>query len=401
MKKLLAIAMAVAMALSLATVSMAADKWEDTHSYRDFFSIKETKDSLVPGHTYYFETDWNGDPIDDEFFKVYGVTVSVSSNDDSLSGMAARSRLESCEFVKGTNGKYYFTVRAKSNKGYKTDADLAVRVYAKDRSDADYRGLYEMYLTIDYSRNETPSEEDAIYENAHDVSANDGILLFDNALDSCRLNFDDGSYYNLVLGKGRKFGLGYLEEPNGAIVGANPTAKLKFLNFVYAPKFDKVSVMKVHAPGMKFLYQIGDGNKLTLLSDQLNDGYFGFTTAQLGEYVASDRALAAAGTTAAPSAPGGGSTGSTGAGSSLYGVITANFSNRVAVISYGNAYEPIGSTQTLKATGVNLSGFNSKITIYAYDEINNKLYPLTGADAVVNAKDGALYFKTSVKGQYV
>lgn len=99
MKKLLALLLAVGMVTGTGALTVSAFD-EDDYDNLDFFEVKETNETLCPGQDYYFETDWEGSPIDDDFFEYYKVSVSVSSDDDDVSSSAVRRRVEKAEFVK-------------------------------------------------------------------------------------------------------------------------------------------------------------------------------------------------------------------------------------------------------------------------------------------------------------
>ncbi len=297
MKKLLTALLAVAMVLSVASVSVFAldrdEEAEDKDDYdnQDVFSIKEDTGVLWPGTDYYFDCEWQGGPITDDFFEFYSVSVSVSSSDkEELSSSTAKKLVEKAEFVKLNNqDKYYFHFRAKANYSYADDAEVLIYVLARDNSRdkkrKDSRSWYEMDIEIGYYDKEASEEVD---DTQYDVDSDAPIVEFDEDLDYCRLDFEDGSYYNLKLARVKRFNLGYNTTENSAITRAYPNATFKFLSFYAHPSFAYESVLKVQAPAAtKYLYEIGDDNSLTLISDVNNGGYFGYTTSRLGTYVAS------------------------------------------------------------------------------------------------------------------
>lgn len=323
MRKLLTALLAVAMVLSVASVSVFALN-EDDYDNQDIFSIKEDTSVLWPGTDYYFDCEWQGGPITDDFFEFYSVSVSVSSADsDNISSSTAKKIVEKAEFVKLNNAnKYYFHFRAKANYSYADDAEVHILVLARDNSRdkkrEDSRSWYEMDLSIGYYDKEATQEIDS---SQHDVDNDSPIVEFDDDLDVCRLDFEDGSYYNVKLARVKKFNLGHNMTENTAITKAYPDATFKFLSFYAHPSFAYESVLKVKAPtATKYLYEIGDGNTLTLVADVNNNGYFGYTTSRLGSYVASSVPLDAskisvnggsfvdAGQNASQTTPGSGST---------------------------------------------------------------------------------------------
>lgn len=290
MKKLLTALLAVAMILSVASVSALALNEED-YDNQDIFSIKEDTSVLWPGTDYYFDCEWQGGPITDDFFEFYSVSVSVSrADDDNVSSTTAKKIVEKAEFVKlNDSDKYYFHFRAKANYSYADDAEVHITVLARDNSRdknrEDSRSWYEMDIEIGYYDKEATEEVDS---SQYDVDPDAPIVEFDDDLTACRLDFEDGSYYNIKLAKIKKFNLGYNTTENTAITRAYPNADFKFLSFYARPSFAYESVLKVKAPeSTKYLYEIGDNNSLTLVSDVNNNGYFGYTTSRLGTYVAS------------------------------------------------------------------------------------------------------------------
>lgn len=297
MRKLLTALLAVAMILSVASVSALAIDW-DYYDDQDVFSIKEDTSVLSPGTDYYFDCEWQGGPITDDFFELYSVSVSVNTADkDDLSASTAKKIVEKAEFVRLNNGdKYYFHFRAKANYSYGDDAEVRIVALASDNSRdkkrKDRYSEYEMDISIGYHDKEVTQEIDS---SQYDVDNDSPIVEFDEDLKACRLDFEDGSYYNVKLAKAKKFNLGYNTTENTAITKAYPNATFKFLSFYAHPSFAYESVLKVKAPETtKYLYEIGDGNSLTLLSNVNNNGYFGYTTSRLGSYVASSVPLDAA-----------------------------------------------------------------------------------------------------------
>lgn len=297
MRKLLTALLAAAMVVSVASVSAFArdrdDYAEKNEDYdnQDIFSIKEDTGVLSPGTDYYFECEWQKGPITDDFFKFYSVSVSVNSADkDAISASTAKKLVEKAEFVKLNNeNKYYFHFRAKANYSYADDAEIFIYVLAQDNAldnkRKDSRSWYEMDLSVGYHDKESAQE---VRSSQYDVDNDSPIVEFDEDLNACRLDFEDGSYYNLRLAKIKRFNLGHNTTENTAVTNAYPNASFKFLTFYARPSFAYESVLKVQAPEtMKYLYEIGDSNTLTLVSDVNNNGYFGVATSRLGSYVAS------------------------------------------------------------------------------------------------------------------
>lgn len=298
MKKLLTALLAVVMIFSVASVSALAkdddeDKWLERDN-QDIFNIKEDTNVLSPGVDYYFSCDWQGGPINDEFFEFYDVSVSVNSDDkEEISSSDARKIVEKAEFVKLNNeDKYYFHFKAKAN--YSSDDDVEVHVFvvardkSRDKKRDDAYSWYEMFLDIGYYKYDKKNPEVVVSTSQYDVDSSTPVVEFDEELKTCRLDFEDGSYYNIKLARNLTFNLGHTTTPNNAIVSAYPNATFKFLSFYAHPSFAYESVLKVKAPeATKYLYEVGDNNSLTLVSDVNNNGFFGYTTSRLGTYVAS------------------------------------------------------------------------------------------------------------------
>ncbi len=309
MKKLLVMLLAMAMIFSCVSVTAFAKRdsdedWEDYYDNQDIFDIKEETKTLSPGVDYYFDCDWQGGDITDDFFEFYSVSVSVGSpfdrddkdDDDYISATTAKKIAEEAGFVK-LNGqdKYSFHFRAKQNYSYPDDGEVTIQilVMAKDKSRSndreDSRSWVEFDLDIGYADKNNPTVVD---DSEHEVDNDEPIVEFDDDLDSCKLTFEDGSLYTAYFDRVRKFNLGQSTDANSAIVAANPDAKLKFVAFYAKPSFIKQSVLKLYVPGCSYLYEIDGDNKLTLLvSNESNNGYIGHVTSRLGYYVASDRPL--------------------------------------------------------------------------------------------------------------
>lgn len=291
MKRMLTVLLAVFVAAGAAVMPAALN--DEDYDNQDFFTIDEPNDLLVPGQNYYMDCDWMGDPITDDFFDFYAVSVSYGAPDgSSMTNAQAKKYVKTAQFVKGSNGNYYFLFCANNSYSYTEDVTVRVTVMAKDKKDTDYRSWYEMELDIGYEYN---SNTDMVYSSPYEVDPEVPILEFDEDLSECRLEFEDGSYFNLRLSRVRKFNFGYTEQENQSIVNANPSAELKFLSFYAKPSFASSGLLKIYAPGAKYLYQINTDNTLTRISSSNSSDYFGITTSQLGAYAASDIALKSVG----------------------------------------------------------------------------------------------------------
>ena len=401
MKKLLAVLLAVGLTLGAAPMTAFAFD-EDEYDNLDFFEIKESNELLYPGQDYYFETDWQGTPIDDYFFEYYKVSVSVSSDDDDVSSSTVRRRVDKAEFVKNEEtGEYYFHFRAGTSFSYTENLDVHILVLAKDKENTDKRSWYEFDLTVGYSDGEVT---EVIRDSQYDVDNNYPAIEFDEDLKQCRLDFEDGSYFTLRLSTSRKFNFGYSNIPNQFVVQANPDANLYFINFYARPRFANADVLKLKvSQDMKYLYEINQDNTLTLKSDDNNNGYFGFTTNNLGAYVASDIPLVSPSTSEGISSNANQSSTPSytapGSVSALKSLVERSFSNRFVILKNGTEYGLLDRATTFSAA-VSLDDMDTaNLYLYTYDEVNNRLIQSPNRPTV--GTDGKLYFTTNTKGYYV
>lgn len=416
MKKLLAVALAACMVAGTGAISALAFN-EDDYDNLDFFTVKESNKTLYPGQDYYFETDWKGSPIDDDFFEYYKVSVSVTSGDtDDVSTAKVRSRVEKADFIKNeATGDYLFHFRAGMSFSYEDDIPVHILILAKDKENTDKRSWYDFDIDIGYSDGYLNKESTSVVdESQYDVDNNSPAIEFDKDLKQCRLDFEDGSYYTVRFSGNRKFNFGYTNLENQLIVQANPKAKLYFLSFYARPGFANEDVFKLKSPAdKKYLYEIKQDNTLSLLSEDNNNGYFGFTTRSLGSYVASDIPLNPASTSSGiyvnAGEPGKTSTPSTNTGSTpaapagsvtaLQSLVTRNFSNKFVLLSNGSEYGILDKAQTF-AVSVDLKGMDpANLYLYTYDGANNRLIHSPNRPTV--GADHALRFTTNTKGYYV
>jgi len=305
MKKLMVIMLAVAMVMSLAATAFALN--EEDYDNQDIFEIKEESKTLYPGVDYYFDCDWQGGDITDDFFEFYEVSVSVSQADeDNVSSSKAKKIAEVAEFSKDeAQDKYYFHFRAKKSFDYPDDdATILITVLAKDKARdkdrEDSRSWYQFELDIGYADKNDPK---TVSGDDYEVDNDTPIVEFDEDLDYCMLTFEDGSYYSAHLNRVREFNLGQSTDENKAITDGNPGAKFKFVSFYGRPRFPEKSVLKIYAPGCEYLYEIDDNNRLTLVSSGNNGGYLGVSTSELESYVASDVPLTSSSTTGTTTRP--------------------------------------------------------------------------------------------------
>jgi hypothetical protein len=414
MKQLTKSFFAVMMALVFTVAASAAADGFFTDSsgndvpYREFFSIDYPYDILKPGQTYYFPCDWGGEELTESFFEYYIVSINVNSPftaaqktlPEYLSPSAAKRRVEEASFVKNSDGSYFFKFKASNSFSYVNDTSVIVAITARDKRDADYRGQVVMELDIGYAQN--AGNPNHVYESPYEVDPDSPNLEFDGELSECRLDFEDGSYYQIRLSSRKStFGFAYNNEVNQAIAAANKNAKLYFLSFPASPRPAYEGLLRVFAPGSKYLYEIGKNNELTLVATHTGEGdYIGFVTKNLGSYVASDQKLGAA----VMQTPSGGQTGAGAAQvqpdvSRLTNIMSQYFKNPGIVLAFRDGHAQLASAVTLKSKP-DLTNIKAPLYVYAYNGSANQLIRLVDAKAYIDA-DGYLFFNTRFEGLHV
>ena len=401
----------LALALTVTAAAAADGYYTDSSGtdvpYKEFFEVDYPNDMLRPGQTYYFPCEWSGGPLTEKFFDEYIVSISVNSPYTSsqsglpeyISTFEARRRVDAAEFVKNSDGSYYFKFRASNSFSYVFDTSVKIIITARDKRDSDYRGQFIMELDIGYAQNSgNPIRVDT---STFEVDPDRPILQFDEDLDSCRLDFEDGSYYHIRLtSRTSTFGFAYNNDVNPAIQGANPKANLHFLSFPSNPRPAYDGLLKMYAPGAHYLYEIGDNNKLTLVSTETGvSDYIGLTTRSLATYVAFDIALTTAAVVSpspqAPSAPAPAASQT----AMLENTMRTYFKNQCVVLAYGQEHSTLPAAVTLKSKP-DLSNMTGTLVAYAYDAATNRLIRLVNSNAHIKT-DGYLYFNTSFAGLHV
>jgi len=301
---LLCLLLAAAMTISVfASIDVGdyKDKDGDTVAYdTDEFSIDDPAEDLRPGGDYYFKAYWGDAEMDDDFFDNYLLTQSIVSDTEGVSNAAFRKYIRAAEFVKGSDGSYYYHVGIASTKKNDNDLDGGIVIYARDRKNSDDRAAYALEFTIGYVTTTTSIEEG---EEEYDLSDGGEILNFEKGIKRIDLTFFNDSKLALNLGgKAKKLNFTYDEVVNESVQAANPGANLQQMSFYGRPTLPSASVFKFYAgPDAKYFYELRSDNSLVLLSQTNASGYFGVTTEQLGVYLASDVALKNAVTAAAAS----------------------------------------------------------------------------------------------------
>lgn len=286
----LAFAFAVSAFAAVPDLPTYKDSDGDEKEYDEtVFWIDDTDDMLTPGADHYFETFWEGDDITDDFFEYYTVTQSITSTDSEYSTSEVKKMLTAAEFVKGTDGKYYYHIAVAANSKITEDVGFAVAIFAKDREYPDERAATVIEFTIGYDSDEGYTDDDE-----YELPAGGEILEFDDtsSYTRCKVIFDEGGYISLKLGKQRTFNFCYNDNVSLALKDANPNAEISQINFYAKPKFAQSCLVKLYGgEKAEYMYLMNDEGGLTLISDKNNDGLFGFNTQQLGTYVFSDKPL--------------------------------------------------------------------------------------------------------------
>lgn len=318
MKKTFALILAVAMVMSLAAVSMAAQsstnllslgkasKYDSDDNSLKIFG-EAAKDSgvltLQYGNSAYFLIQESGAPLT-EYKTVEKLKVKAKweMGSDLVKSLAIVKK-----YVKAANsssqvtddGYYYFLELATTAKETTSDADIVGTLTFNRKKNTDDNVVEIKDEDIDISVN-------VFYENSFltmnkiitdkdDLKWDTRYLLKFDCDDEIELSFgssnggnNEGTFTVDVSGQG-KILFYYLTDANEDIAAANPGAKLKFLNF-FNTKFNRTGEFAYEMEDGAYAYQIVDG-KLTAIPGceyDESDETFYFNTRVLGSYVFSD-----------------------------------------------------------------------------------------------------------------
>ena len=329
MKKILALTLSFSMIMSLSLCAFAAHEgdWDrDTYggdpdyfkvgdqaySYEDFIDVKNADSHLVPGNEYFFELDWSGRALTDEFFEHYTASVNVGTafpgydkedrdNEENYLSSTSAEKLVKADLRK-VNGKYYLHVDVNSHYPYTTEKTLWVYIIAKDKLDSTYRSRVTSEFDIGYSKN-----TDAVPVNSSEVSVDNDepVMEFSEDLGNCTIEMEDGSLFEAKFPKTKdtKVNFHHSMDASSAVKMANPNANMRFLSFTATPDFMNKGRLLLKAPGnMKYAYEIDNGT-LKQVGASPRDGYIAVITDSLGSYVVSDRALNAPASSTSPANP--------------------------------------------------------------------------------------------------
>lgn len=292
MKKVLALVLAVALSLSMASVAFAA-MTPTEYAAATAVNPGEKLEIPVVGN---FNPTGDGDAITADYVSAdyFSIKVDYGRGKDLVKEVKFDSGKLVIEFVGGTaevpsvanfqiekitlTGKKNGITETYRNKKYELDA--AVTVFSAKKV-----GYEVSNIAINDDFN-VPYTDSAIVK----FTTNDyGLATFD---------FDDRATAEVRVYKNEKFFIGVEGKADLDIVKANPDADLEFLSFKGKPSFSANAKVEIFADEDTFLYEIKDG-KLVKSSLKYDDDAGAFTgkARTLGAYVISDIELVNASTT--------------------------------------------------------------------------------------------------------
>lgn len=315
MKKLLAMALAVAMVMGLATVSMAVDinpgRVAEILDY-GFYRVNDDEDGMVDmrvqptteipyGETMYYPmvTEEYANDGNPEYVQLSHMVRDA----DAVRSISIKQQWElgknyidgSPQIVKkkaifedGTTGYGYFlTVKTKSSTSAST-ADISGTITLK-KSSGEYQFDDDISVAVDAEvKYASLGEGDAeyIYEtlHTHDFSDIDDEITMDMECGAGYFEIDVTGQGKLVLGADTEF--------NSDVAAKYPEANLNFFNGSGA-SFNRTGTLTLYADPGSYLYSLNsDGTVKSVNADY--DEYeeaFKITTRTLGSYVISDTKL--------------------------------------------------------------------------------------------------------------
>lgn len=303
MKKTFALVIAVAMVMSLAAVSFAADAgltFGTTPLKYDGDKAVKTMDSgriLEYGKAVYFQLfeDDGETPVVDY--------ASVEKLKIKTKWEMGADLVESVAIVKkNVGGEYYYYVEIKvAAKETTSDADIVGTLTFNRKKDTT-KGLalikdadVDVAFNVFYNNNYQDVVSLTITTDKADLKWDTNYALKFDCDDEVELSFgttnggnNEGTFTVDISGQGKIF-FKYTTKADDAIVAANPGAKVKFINF-NNPKFNRTGEFMYEMEGGAYAYQIVDG-KLTAIPgvefDEADEAFY-FYTRTLGSYVFSD-----------------------------------------------------------------------------------------------------------------
>lgn len=323
MKKTFALILAVAMVMSLAAVSLAAQsstallslgkasKYDsDDNSLSVFGEAKKDSGvlSLQYGKSAYFLIQESGAPLS-EYKTVEKLKVKAKWE---MGGDLVKSLNVVKKYVKAANsssqltddGYYYFLELATNVKETTSDSDIVGTLTfnrKKDESDKDNSKWVkeikdedeDIAINVFYENNY--NAQGKVVTDRDYLKWDTKYLLKFDCDDEVELGFgyqtggsNEGTFTVDVSGQG-KIMFYYLTTADEAIAAANPGAKLKFINF-FNTKFNRTGEFAYEMENGAYAYQIVDGKLVAIPGCEYDesDETFYFNTRVLGSYVFSD-----------------------------------------------------------------------------------------------------------------
>ncbi|MFV0496803.1 MAG: acid shock protein [Candidatus Fimivivens sp.] len=304
MKKTFALILAVAMVMSLAAVSFAAETTtvkdnakltlEGPYKYDgDVDSGKMMKKTVEYGKSAYWAIQYEGKLLtnykDVEKLKV---KAKWEMGSDLVDGLAV--------VKKRVGGDYFYYVEVKTVAQETTsDSDIiGTLTFNKKKSDASKLEFddaeIDVALNVFYTANWIDSAVNYLIDDSFSSAMKPEtkyLLKFDSDEEvdlEFGLDQNEGTFTVDVSGQGKLL-LEFNTKANDALVEANPSAKVFFVNFNDA-KFNRTGEFAYETETLQHVYQLKDGKLTAIPSAEYDesDETIYFNTRVLGSYVFSD-----------------------------------------------------------------------------------------------------------------
>lgn len=344
MKKTFALVLAIAMVMSLAAVSMAAevvmtglDSGNGVVAYKYDADIDQMQDKgyIEWGGTAYFPIVYTGSELTSIYGQVEKMKVKTSwemGSDLVESVSIVKKYVESWKSGSTVStpaafvpGYYYFVAVKVVSKETYSDADIVGTLTFNMKADKDTSVGSNTVgktddLDVDISFNVAYEYSDWTDAKNAIVESDSFYIRYDRAYalkfsadidDDVEFTFggtegksdeNEGTFTVDCSGQGKLY-MKLTTTANDAIVAANPTANLKFINFSNV-KFNRTGEFAYEMEDGAYAYQVVDGKLVAIPGCEYDesDETFYFNTRVLGSYVFSDVELVDA-AVAAPEAP--------------------------------------------------------------------------------------------------
>lgn len=325
MKKLLAITLALAMMMSMAAVSFAAEEARLYVSTVPFDYDADTNIMILDasgieyGDTVYFNIYDDYDYSSDSDYTFGGDRIASSKFMDSVKIKTkfemGEELVESVELVKmrasiGGDDEFseYFIAVKLVDKAVTAEADVVgtftinrKALKAKDTGlDYDIAKVDDMEVDfafpVFFERNWTNGAYDCLVDGDTDLVYDEAYALKFDYDDEVELSFggangglNEGVFTVDVSGQGKVF-LKWNTEADEAIAAANEGAELRFVNFGGA-KFNRAGEFVYELEDAAAAYEIVDGKLVEIPGVEIADDEISFRTNKLGSYVFAKSAL--------------------------------------------------------------------------------------------------------------